>query len=212
VSATGRKPAKSEWLGLKFHLRGLNLSHDLELHLGKDAYLGLSRIERSKVNACGLFRKRHALSAPKEALPFVYLEACGMKYLLERFSMSDVIADSVTGIAALSYHRREAADKERFAIGDQAGLIPPFTGNGMSIAFESAALSLGPLMAWYEGKTSWGEACQQLRQSQQRTFSKRKRMARLLHPWLYRPGGQRVLSLFAKSRLLPFNALFTLTH
>jgi len=54
-SATPRRP--EQWIGLKCHAEGLTLSHDLEIHLGSNGYLGLAKIEYGKVNICGLFRK-----------------------------------------------------------------------------------------------------------------------------------------------------------
>jgi len=36
--------------------------------------------------------------------------------------------------------------------------FPPVTGNGMSMAFESAELAVDPLVAWSTGKLSWNEA------------------------------------------------------
>src|SRR5206468_10276724 len=45
VFANGRRRGRSGWLGLKVHVRHLPLERDLELHLGDNAYVGLSRVE-----------------------------------------------------------------------------------------------------------------------------------------------------------------------
>ena len=37
-------------------------------------------------------------------------------------------------------------------------MIPPLTGNGMSMAFESAELAMEPLQAYAEGRVSWEQA------------------------------------------------------
>ena len=45
VLANGRRRLRSPWFGLKIHARGLRLDGDLELHLGRRAYVGLSGVE-----------------------------------------------------------------------------------------------------------------------------------------------------------------------
>lgn len=212
ICATGRRAANNDWVGLKFHARGLSLGSDLELHFGKRAYLGLSRIENGLINVCGLFRRRSGLSASKNELPLAYLEACEMTALLNRLECSEILMETITGISALAYGRGGEPPPDIFAIGDQAGLIPPFTGNGMSIAFESATLALEPVLAWATGALGWQAARNSAYALQGKAFAGRRRVAGLIHPLLYRPSGQRLLSLFARSRLIPFTPLFKLTH
>jgi hypothetical protein len=49
VLATGRARRESPWLGLKFHVHGLTLTRDLELHLGNEGYVGLATTESGAV-------------------------------------------------------------------------------------------------------------------------------------------------------------------
>lgn len=212
VNAIGRKAENTDWLGLKFHARGLNLANDLELHLGDHAYLGISRIEDGAYNLCGLFRKRRDITAPKTELPLAYLEASGLGYLVERLKQAEIDENSVTGIANLSYATSSVVNSRALPLGDSAGLIPPFTGNGMSIAFESAAIAAGPLSDYANGKTEWNQVLTQVASHNHKRFRVRKRVARMIHPLIYSPKGQTALSFFAKSRILPFRPLFSLTH
>ena len=62
IIATGRRRSASRWLGLKLHALDFPLKSELELHLGDDAYIGLTRIEDHRVNICGLFRRRDNVS------------------------------------------------------------------------------------------------------------------------------------------------------
>ena len=52
-------------------------------------------------------------------------------------------------------------------------MIAPLTGNGMSMAFESARLASGPLLANSEGRLSWGEAAQAVAAQCDRKFNGR---------------------------------------
>ncbi|WOO39446.1 hypothetical protein [Rubellicoccus peritrichatus] len=212
VTAVGRKAETTDWLGLKFHASGLELDNDLELHLGNHAYLGISRIEGGAYNLCGLFRKRPGLTAPKTQLPLAYLEASGLNYLVERLKDATIDENSVTGISNLSYQSKPPANDETLPLGDSAGLIAPFTGNGMSIAFESAMIAASPLLAYAEGKSDWNQVLADVALINHKRFRVRKTVARMIHPLIYSPRGQTALSLFAKSRMLPFRPLFSLTH
>src|SRR4051812_43980148 len=58
VFAQGRRRALTAgWIGLKVHVRRIALARDLEMHVGEQCYVGLSRVEDGAVNVCGLFRR-----------------------------------------------------------------------------------------------------------------------------------------------------------
>jgi 2-polyprenyl-6-methoxyphenol hydroxylase-like FAD-dependent oxidoreductase len=89
-------------------------------------------------------------------------------------------------------------------------MIPPFTGNGMSMAFEAAEAALEPMVAYAAGQTRWSEVVVALRERLRLKFRKRLVAARLLHPFLLSVPGHTLLALTARTGLLPFNALFRL--
>jgi flavin-dependent dehydrogenase len=61
-------------------------------------------------------------------------------------------------------------------------MIPPVTGNGMSMAFESAELAIAPLAMWSRGEMSWDEARQKIAHDCDATFARRLAWAK----WLQR--------------------------
>ncbi len=212
VWTTGRAAENtSEWLGLKFHASGIEPEDDLELHLGQGAYMGISRIEDGKVNICGLFRRRDGLSGPKSDLPLKYMRASRLDNLALRVEASTLDFSSIVGISQLSY-RQNAPERQFFCLGDRYGLIPPFTGNGMAMAFQSAALAVAPLAEYAHGKREWPQALSEVRSRLRRVFGRRLAVARCLHPLIFHPAGQPALSAAARGGLLPFNLLFNLTH
>ena len=157
VLATGRTRRDSPWLGLKLHVHGLTLARDLELHLGDQAYVGLATTETGAVNVCGLFRRR-ALSAPGPALLPAYLAAAGLPALAARIAAAAPDPDSCCAIAALDYAALPP-EPDILRLGDALGLIPPFTGNGMALALQSAETALTPLLAYARHDTAWPDTC-----------------------------------------------------
>ncbi len=66
-------------------------------------------------------------------------------------------------------------------------MIPPVTGNGMSMAFESAELALPALEDYARGRTSWESARNDVAKRCDRAFEDRLRWARLLQQMLLCP-------------------------
>lgn len=210
VLATGRTRGDAPWLGLKIHVRGLALERGLELHLGDEAYVGLAAIETGEVNVCGLFRRR-ALAAAGPALLAAYLTAAGLPALAARFAAAVPDADSFCAVAALSF-TPSAAAPGTIRLGDAHALIPPFTGHGMAIAFQSAETALDSLLAYARGAAPWAETCATATAALRERFRVRLQTARTLHPFLLHPRPQRWLAVLARTRLLPLRPLYALLH
>ena len=66
-------------------------------------------------------------------------------------------------------------------------MIPPVTGNGMSMAFESAELALLPLEGYARGRISWESARAEVAQTCDRAFEDRLRWASLLQQMMLCP-------------------------
>ena len=80
------------------------------------------------------------------------------------------------------------------ALGDSHAIIPPFTGNGMTMAFQSAEIALPHLIAFAEGKTPWPDTCKAIQTSLHKAFRKRLTAAKLIHPLLFHPAALPILS------------------
>lgn len=212
VWAVGRRLEKeSPWLGLKLHCENLVLEADLEMHLGKDAYIGLSRIEDGMVNVCGLFKKRPDVKARKDELLLQYLQSCGLQRIADRVRLGKPDVSSVIGVSGIEFSKA-APLLDRLSLGDQFAIIPPFTGNGMSMAFESAEIAVEPLLDYCNGKADWAETMKVVHNEQKTHFKRRLKTSAHLHPLLFSGTGQRLLKPFARRNWVPFEKLFALTH
>jgi len=201
VWSTGRRPTKGPWIGLKCHVEGLSMQEDLEMHLGSGAYVGLARVEGNRTNVCGLFRVRREIRSERTLLD--YLAASDLSALADRLVAARILEDSFSAVAGfqLGWQKNPAG---LFALGDSLAMIPPFTGNGMSMAFESAEIALDPLEAYSQGRTSWDDAVKTTKNHLVRQFGSRLFFAQLLHPFLTSASGQAFFASFARTGLLPF--------
>jgi 2-polyprenyl-6-methoxyphenol hydroxylase-like FAD-dependent oxidoreductase len=212
VHCCGRKAVRSDWIGLKLHCKNLTIEADLELHLGNGSYVGLSQVEHDRVNVCALFKQIPGLKAKREdALP-LHLEHCGLAYVSERLRAADIVDNSHSGVAGVEFSRIPKDTPNTIHLGDAYSLIPPFTGNGMSIALEAAEIAYPTLRDYASGHLGWPEAVHRINASQHKAFDGRLRAARWLHPLIHSRTGQRSLGTLAKAHLLPFSLLYSLTH
>jgi menaquinone-9 beta-reductase len=190
VRATGRQVQGEvegwRWLGLKAHALGVELGADLEMHLLPNAYVGLCRVEGERMNVCGLIRVKEALPSLKN--DWVEVLAGGKENTLtKKFKNITFDKESFTTIAGLPIKPFQNGDSGVYSVGDSVTMIPPVTGNGMSLAVESAWQSQGYLLGYCNGERSWAEVQAVGRQGYARQYGGRLRWAArlqraVLHP------------------------------
>ena len=211
IFATGRRRAATPaWIGLKVHVRDLALTRDLEMHLGAACYVGLSRVENDAVNVCGLFRRR-SVTGTGEMLLIGYLRAAGLGALAARIGAAQIDQESFSAVAALAFDRR-MPPSERVALGDAGAMIPPFTGNGMAMAFQSAEIALPPLIDYARGVSEWTATIRAIQRKLRSRFRLRLASAGTLHSFLLGPRRQRWFAALGRARLLPFRSLYATLH
>jgi flavin-dependent dehydrogenase len=73
-------------------------------------------------------------------------------------------------------------------------MIPPVTGNGMSLAFESAQIAAPPLIDFSTGKISWPHARQAIARQCDETFAARLFWAKWFQRALLSPSFQNIFA------------------
>ena len=215
ILACGRPPGgKTQWVGLKTHLRNEPLAADLEVHLGHGGYVGLARIEENKINVCGLFPAGVVKSIGRDGRKLAAAaEAIGLKKLSQRLLAADWVEGSSAGCAASSLGWQSFwKNPASLSIGDAAAMIPPFTGNGMTMAIHAGAAVVPHAETWARGELAWTKTVARARGDLNRTFRTRLRWSGWSHPLLLRPAGQKMIVWLSSRHLLPFHLLFRLTH
>lgn len=188
VRASGRRvvPTVDGWrmFGLKVHARAVKLLADLELHFVPEGYVGLCRLGDDCVNICGLFRSRK----PEPALSQQWrdwLMGPADSDLRRHLEKAQFEEGSFCSVAGFSLRPQSAAILNECCVGDALTMIPPLTGNGMSMAFESAELAVEPLAKFSRGAATWDEAQQEVALACDRAFSRRLRWANWLQKGLF---------------------------
>lgn len=236
ILTTGRRAARSPWIGLKAHVVppagcGAFAREGLEVHLGRNAYVGLSAVEDGRWNLCGFFRRlpveaasRRFAAGPEAAGPvdsrrgerrfhfplLAYLRAAGLPALAARVAPF-LDPSSFTAVAGLRINPSVSADPA-LALGDACAMIPPFTGDGMAMAFQAADVALEPLLAYALEGADWAGTVATIQAGLRRRFRLRLASAAAMHSFLLRPERQRLLAATARAGILPLRPLYSLLH
>lgn len=212
VFATGRRAQPVEngwrWFGLKIHARKVKLEADLEMHIARSSYVGLCGLAGDEVNVCGLFRRRTNHAASGEALDWLRGEQGSI--LFERLQGAEFDPGSFCSVAGLSL-RPQAVEPSECRIGDALTMIPPITGNGMSMAFESASVAKEPLVAYAHGESGWNETTKRMADALSQRFARRLSWASLFHRVLFSRFNVPALRVWSRS-MFGWRASFAVTR
>ena len=215
VCASGRRaqPTFEGWrlFGLKTHARNVTLDADLEVHLVPSGYVGLCRLANGVVNVCGLFRSR--TTEPDLAGRWSeWLRGPVDSPLRARLATAEFVAKSFSSVAGISMRPQRALARTECCLGDALTMIPPVTGNGMSMAFESAELAMDPLAAYSRNGLPWRVAQQEVARRCDAAFATRLRWASWLQRALFHPGGQAAFWFLAKHTGAFWRGIFVRTR
>jgi menaquinone-9 beta-reductase len=211
VWTAGRRPFRGPWIGLKAHVRDIRPAADLEMHAGSNGYAGVAEIEDGWLNVCGLFRIDRSITATGADLLPAYLKRGGNNELADALRSARWREGSFSAVAGFKLGRQPPLPG-LMALGDAQSMIPPFTGNGMSMAFQAAECAVAPLTSWSRGETAWQEAANTVSNAVAARFRRRLAVAQALHPILLATGGRSLLQSLAAARLLPFQPMLALVR
>jgi flavin-dependent dehydrogenase len=215
VRASGRRLQtvvnNGRWFGLKAHARNVPLVADLEMHVSPHGYVGICRLNDEEVNVCGLFRRTtNATNVPAQWQE--RLRGPAGSLLQHRLASAKFEMDSFCSVAGLFLKPQRASLQTGCCVGDALTMIPPVTGNGMSMAFESAEIAVEPLAAYSRGETPWAEAQQNIARRCDQTFAQRLVWAAWLQRMMFAPGLQNVLVFLAPRGSWLWRAMFAKTR
>ncbi|HTV53892.1 MAG TPA: FAD-dependent monooxygenase [Terriglobia bacterium] len=143
VDFRNKRSRGGEWVGAKAHFAGIELRDAVEMYFFQGGYCGLAPTEGGIYNACFLLRRTLARSRRRgRAADFrTWINEVAEHPALAERLRSGVQASETIATAPVVPARRSAILGGALAIGDAAGFLDPFTGDGISIALHSGQLA-----------------------------------------------------------------------
>jgi len=129
--APGEK-SKTKWLGLKAHFAEPSPELSVDLYFFQNGYCGVQPVGPGRVNACAMVRSDVAssLSEVFALHPALYQRSAAWKPLIDPVSTSPLI-----------FRDPQPAQDGVLLVGDAAGFVDPFIGDGISLALRSGTLA-----------------------------------------------------------------------
>jgi flavin-dependent dehydrogenase len=171
-----RAARDSPWLGLKAHFFEPDAPDSSDLYFFEGGYCGVQPLSGGRVNACAMVRANRACS-----LEEVFLLH---PQLLERSRRWRPATEAVV-TAPLVFRPPCAVRSGILQVGDGAGFLDPFIGDGISAALHSGALAARELAHFWQGRASLKQAALHYQKEYERVLLPAFRAARRIR-WLFR--------------------------
>jgi flavin-dependent dehydrogenase len=201
---TLRKSDKlNNYIGVKYHIQTDFPADLIALHNFRDGYCGISRIEEGRYCLCYMTTAAN-LQMNGNSIPDMEKNILWQNpHLSAIFSSSKKLFEQPLTISQISFERRSRVEDHMLFIGDGAGMIPPLSGNGMSMALHGSKIAFRCIDAFLKGQIARHEMEQDYDDQWTRQFGRRLWTGRQLQRWF---GSEKRTNLLLHS-LKPFPKL-----
>ncbi|MGE8299775.1 MAG: NAD(P)/FAD-dependent oxidoreductase [Sphingobacterium paramultivorum] len=140
----------SPWMAVKAHYSGDFPNDLIALHHFEGGYCGISKVEDDRINLCYLadvktFKRYKNIGDYQKS---VLSKNRHLKYFFEH---NRLLFEKPLTISQFSFDKKSTVENHILMIGDTAGLIHPFCGNGMAMAIHSAKIASELVLEYYRG-------------------------------------------------------------
>jgi menaquinone-9 beta-reductase len=183
LKLAGRNPGtrQAKWIGIKAHFSEPLPSESVDLYFFDGGYCGVQPValqadgDRRRINVCAMVRADVA-SRLEEVLK-LHPTLCRRA---ERWQQRT----EAISVAPLVFAKPEAVGARALLVGDAAGFVDPFVGDGISLALRSGTLAAHCLGPFFEERISLREAADHYRKQYRRqlapVFGSSAKLRRLL--------------------------------
>jgi flavin-dependent dehydrogenase len=173
----------NDYIGVKYHVRGDFPSDRIALHHFSKGYCGFSKIEDDRYCLCYMTTAGN-LRACGNSIPEMEKRILRKNpFLEELFSSTVSLFEQPVTISRISFERRTQVENHVLLIGDAAGMIPPLSGNGMSMALHGSKIAFQCIDTFLKGDLARYELEQEYIDRWNGQFGRRMWMGRLLQRW-----------------------------
>lgn len=141
------------WVAFKMYYRlapeqAAELERASELMLYPGGYGGIQPVESGIANLCWVVQQRYLARAGNRWDKFLAKMQQDCPHLATRLAGAEPLLDKPIAVTHIPYgHIRRTTQDGLYCIGDQAAVIPSFTGDGISIALHTARCAVAAYLA-----------------------------------------------------------------
>lgn len=208
------------WIAFKMYFRlapaqAAEIAHASELMLYPGGYGGIQPVQGGIANLCCVVQQRYLSSTGNRWEQFLATMQHHCPHLAMRLAGAEPLLDKPIAITHIPYgYIRRTSEDGLYCIGDQAAVIPSFTGDGISVALHTARCAVAAYVAGepapvFQAKLRSG-LLTQMRMAEFAADGMNNALARAVLPFCLRvwPG---VMSVTAKLTRVAHNAAIAQT-
>ena len=172
------KPVKTNkannFIAVKYHVTA-DCPHDqIELHIFKNGYCGISKVEgEGKYCLCYMTSAQNLINSNNSIEILEQTILSRNKHLRKYFAHYDKLFENPVTISQIKLGIKEPLFNNMIMIGDAAGTIAPLCGNGMSIGFHSAYIAAQILEDYFQKQMNYSEVLYRYELQWKQNFSER---------------------------------------
>ena len=178
-----RSTRLNNYVGVKYHVRASLPPDQIALHHFPNGYCGISKIEEDRYCLCYMTK---AVNLQASGNSIAEMEATILRrnpYLNELFASTVRLYEQPVTIAQISFEKKTQVEDHVLMIGDAAGMVPPLSGNGMSMALHGSKIAFGCIDDFLKGEIARYQLEQEWIDQWNRQFGRRLWMGRFLQGW-----------------------------
>ncbi len=161
-SLSPRPPASNhKWLGIKAHFHEPTPPSSVDLYFFPGGYCGVQPVGLNRINVSAMVRSDAATTLPAVFARHPQLQA--------RSQAWEAGTDPVS-TSPLLFSRPEPLRESVLLVGDAAGFVDPFVGDGIALALRSGTAAAQSLLPFCRGEISLPSAALAYRQTYQQAF------------------------------------------
>jgi flavin-dependent dehydrogenase len=179
-----RSDKLNNFVGVKYHVHAEFPADQIGLHFFRNGYCGISRVEDDRYCLCYMTAAEN-LSISGNSIPEMEKHILRKNPFLEEIFGSLIpLFDQPVTISQISFEKKTQVENHILFVGDAAGMVPPLSGNGMSMALHGSQIAFRCIEGFLEGEIARYEMEQEFVDRWNGQFGRRLRMGRLLQRWL----------------------------
>lgn len=192
------------YVALKRHFRGLPLPGQIDLHVFRGGYCGMSEVEGGSTNVCLLVQQdvfQSVLKGSRTNVEAFIRWMCSQNtHLRAWFAQAVPVYPEWLSTAQIPFVSKTSVEGDILLVGDAAGMVAPLAGDGMAMALHSGRLAALLMERYLAAELNASELKTTYARTWNATFRARLRLGRVLQSVMLRPAlltpGLCMLNLF----------------
>jgi geranylgeranyl reductase family protein len=173
--------------GLVAHYRDVAGFDDQgELHVGQHGYAGLAPLEAGLTNVAVVTSAKRVATREVGIERFFEDELAELPLVAERLEGASRVG-SVRGVGPMAHRPRRTAGDGFLLIGDAAGFLDPFTGEGIYEALKAAQLAAPVAIAGLRSRDTSAAALEPYSRARRRAFTAKRQVCWIAQAFIHSP-------------------------